>query len=463
MTGCRRRTQLIIIVQLAGAISAVVLLVGTVSYIVMVRRQDAQISVILRHAMTYDPPGQPDPCLWVFALRDGAILGADRAPAGLPVRSAMETVATNGTGSQQRTVVAGVTYAVLTQRRGAEVWQTTLDARYLLADRRHLAAALLAAELAGLAAAALTGHLMARRAIAPLDEALVKQRRFVADAGHELRSPLTRLQTRAQLLLRWHGDGLPTDVTSELRQLVEGTRELNEIVEELLQAAQLGATKAAGQPVDLAALASAVIGAERIRADERGLTLVSDSTAQTALVHGVESALRRMISALVDNAMQHTPPGGQIRLTIAPDSHGLNLTVADTGTGFDPADGQYIFERFARGSATSSGHHGLGLALVREVVENHRGTVTATGRPGEGSEFRVWLPSALRHTRHPQQPAKSLRTRLLYRFTVSPLAERSDIVTTDGIAAGMTGIIGSAYGYLVDGDAQPQGPPEHSS
>jgi signal transduction histidine kinase len=233
-------------------------------------------------------------------------------------------------------------------------------------------------------------------AIAPLNEALTKQRRFVADASHELRTPLTRLHTRAQLLLHRPEADLPPEVSEELRRIVAGSRELNEIVDDLLSSAGLSASRPAGGPVDLATVAGAVADAEQPRVRQAGVLIAVRREAESTVVTGIESALRRMVSALVDNAIGHSRPGGHIWLTVSAPDRGrvIELVVADDGTGLDPADRRRVFERFNRGSNDSAGRHGLGLALVREVVEAHGGTVGADGHPGAGSSFTVRLPAA---------------------------------------------------------------------
>src|SRR6185437_2498123 len=126
---------------------------------------------------------------------------------------------------------------------GDGVVQAVFDARFQLSDRRHLLLAFSLAAAVGLLAAMLTGVLVGRRAVAPLAEALARQRRFVADASHELRTPIAQVHTRAQLLVRRARAGVPTDV-QDLGRLVDTTRRLGEIVDELLLSARLAAAPA---------------------------------------------------------------------------------------------------------------------------------------------------------------------------------------------------------------------------
>ncbi|TYK49119.1 sensor histidine kinase [Actinomadura decatromicini] len=274
------------------------------------------------------------------------------------------------------------------------------------AARRRLRRALAAAEIAGLPAALLLGRAVADRTLAPLDEALARRRRFAADVGHELRAPLTRLHTRAQLAarrLRADADaGVTADLAADLDGLVAGTRQLGEVVEDLLTSARIGRRPAALGPVDLGALAAELAAAESPRARERGVTIEvgrpDGAVVRGALVQGSAPALRRVLSALVDNALGHTSPGGHIRLTLSGTPGTVELTVRDDGAGFDPRDTARLLAGappVRPGTRAAEGRGlGLGLALAREVVDGHGGTLTAHGRPGAGAAFTVRLPAA---------------------------------------------------------------------
>jgi two-component system OmpR family sensor kinase len=234
--------------------------------------------------------------------------------------------------------------------------------------------------------------------VAPLAEALCRQHRFVADASHELRTPIAQVHTRAQLLARRARKGAPAADMRDLGRLVGTTRRLGEIVDELLLSARLGAGPAdltAAATVDLIGLTEAAVAAEAQRAAERRITITLDTPGRTALpLPGIESALRRVIAELLANALSHTPDGGLITVTVHRTGRSLaELTVADTGDGFDPVDGQRIFDRFHRGPGAGDRRFGLGLALLREVVTNHHGTIEADSHPGRGATFTVRLPT----------------------------------------------------------------------
>jgi signal transduction histidine kinase len=311
------------------------------------------------------------------------------------VRSAVSAALAGASPNRIAVTVNGTPYDVETVRRGGTVRQAVLDTWYLHEDLEHLVRALIIVGLVGIGAATVVGVLLGRRSIAPLGDALARQRRFVADASHELRAPLTRLYTRAQLLLRpGQREGLPARLADELDALVQSAGEVNDVVEDLLISAGMRTDPSRGTQVDLAGLVVDVVEAERPRLGSR--TVVHDlDVAQNVVISGAESPLRRMITTLLENAVGHTGPDGRISLTVRRRERAIvELEVADDGTGFDPADRERIFERFAQSGAPGLHRFGLGLALAREIVTDHGGTIRAFGRPGEGATFTVRLPAA---------------------------------------------------------------------
>ncbi|SDP87564.1 sensor histidine kinase [Lentzea jiangxiensis] len=383
------RARLRVSVLVALAIALMIAFVGGIAYVVMVHAQETQVSRELRYNARYGVPGIAPRCAWVFVLEDGTLHEGDlEVPRGFPLRDDIDAVHASR-GSIERDVKAnGTEYMVLTAP-GADgtTVQAVFDLRYQLLDRAHLLLALAIALVAGLLLAALVGLTISRRTVGPWAEALARQRRFVTDASHELRTPIARAHLRAQVLAA----GLPADQRTDLDALARSIRGLADVVDDLLASAQLQERRDR-VPVDLTDVAEAAVVGETERATERRITVLLDHPGRPVLVGGIETGLRRAADELLANALRHTPEGGRISVSVRTVAGQAELVVADNGDGFHPAEAERLFERSHRGPG--EGRFGLGLALVREIVTGHGGTVEAVGRPGAGARFTLRLPLA---------------------------------------------------------------------
>jgi signal transduction histidine kinase len=382
--------------QIAALFATALLLLGGLAALLVMQtgRADARRQVIQavadRDALTNPPHGT-----WIYQRSATGLRSSPGAPAQPADPRAMAATARDGRTRDTVIHRYGREYEVRTQSSGGDTLQAVLDITDADRERHRLYWGLAATGAVGLLVAVVVGALIARRATAPLGQAIARQRRFIADASHELRTPLTQLHTRAQLLERGlHAGTDPERLRGDAQRLVQGTRQLGEIVQELLLAAQLRTGPTEAGPVDLGALAAEVVDADAERAAHAGVEMVV-SAGDDCRVPGVATALRRVLVALLDNALAHTSTGGHVRVRLSRSADGgtVQCVVEDDGEGFAPEDNELIFERFARGGHGDRRRFGLGLALVREVVESHGGTVRATGRPGAGATFTLVLPA----------------------------------------------------------------------
>ncbi|MGA5299313.1 sensor histidine kinase [Nucisporomicrobium flavum] len=392
-----RRARRVIALQTAGAITVSLLVVGVLALIVVARSQNAAATALLRDtAAAADDVEDPPRGVWIFRQgAGGAVEATPGAPGGFPDRGALDRVRAGGASETTQVDGREGGYLVLTQRRDGRAVQVVMSRHEQHDERERLAGALAAGEVVGLLIALLSATLLARRATAPLADALARQRRFVADASHELRTPLTQLHTRAQLLRMdlQAGEGAPS-VADDVDRLVAGTRHLGEVVEDLLLSTQLSRRDDARVPVDLGAVAADVVAEHADRARDQGVELTLVPAADgPSVVRGHRAALRRVLTALVDNALSHTASGGHVSVSLGREHAVVTVVVRDDGTGFDPADTERLFARFARGGHGDQRRFGLGLALAREVVTGHGGTIEAWGRPGQGAAFTISLPA----------------------------------------------------------------------
>jgi signal transduction histidine kinase len=386
-----RRARRTLAVRHTAAFALILLAVGVVALLVVDRQERAALVASVRQtAATEEDVVDPPAGSWIFRLDAAGRLSATAdAPPGFPDRAALERVRAGGRAEQATTG----DYLIFTRRHRAATVQVVAGLAAQRTETRRLLAALGAAGLLGIVAAALTGSLLARRATAPLGEALARQRRFVADASHELRTPIAALHTRAQLLERELRGG---DGAADAARLVAGTGQLGEIVDDLLLSTHLAVRERSGEEVDLGVVADGVAAGFRERARSGNVELtVRPDPEQPSIVHGREAALRRVLTALVDNALGHTRDGGHVTIELGrlPGPARVQVVVRDDGTGFAPADAERIFDRFARGHDDQR-RFGIGPALTREVITGHGGTIEAGGVPDGGAVFTIRLPAA---------------------------------------------------------------------
>jgi signal transduction histidine kinase len=219
-------------------------------------------------------------------------------------------------------------------------------------------------------------------------------RRFMADASHELRTPITALKTFNELLQGAAGD----DSAVRAEFLGESQAQLNRlewITENLLDLSRLEAglvTLDVGDH-DAEELMEAAAAAFRALADEKGITLSVNRPASPIGIHCDRRRIEMALSNLLDNALKFTPPGGVAQIGTEQAGESVRLWVQDRGPGIDPADLPHIFERFYRGRDRRGEGSGLGLAIVQSIVQAHGGQVSVQSQLGTGSRFVIDLPN----------------------------------------------------------------------
>ena len=226
--------------------------------------------------------------------------------------------------------------------------------------------------------------------LARIQDATLRQREFVGDASHELRSPLAALQTELDVALAYP-DG--TDRATPLRRLSLQTERMSSLLDGLLFLARAdeGTAQVGHGPVDLDELLLAE--AERLRAAGATVTVVGPDAVR---IQGSRSDLTRLLRNLGDNAAAHARTGVTLNLSVL-DQHAV-LSVADDGPGVPTGDRERIFQRFARldtarARTNTGGGAGLGLAICRQIVQRHHGTITVADS-SHGARFVVLLPLA---------------------------------------------------------------------
>lgn len=270
---------------------------------------------------------------------------------------------------------------------------------------QSLALTLAGVELATLGAFFVISLFFSRWALRPVAHAWNQQRRFVADASHDLKTPLTVILANTSILLEH-----PERSVASQSQWVESTRSvaehMQELVEDLLLLAQLDeqaassaqpatSANAAPERIDLSDLVEGELLEFESVAYERGISLTQD-LALELVVQGNTARLRRMCATLIDNACKYTDGNGSVSVSLRAYGKQAELTVHNTGAVISPDDLPHVFDRFYRAdkARSSENGHGLGLAIARAIAEEHGGTLTAASSEQAGTTFTATLPLA---------------------------------------------------------------------
>jgi signal transduction histidine kinase len=252
---------------------------------------------------------------------------------------------------------------------------------------------LVLASLIGIVLGALASLLMASRSLRPIGRAFQRQREFVADASHELRTPLTLIRTNVEAWLR-HSNG-----TSRVyaRSIVEEVEQLNRIVGDLttLALADARQLRLDSRPMELNDVVKGLIVQATPLAEERGVQLRPNLNGGVR-VDADLGRVRQLLLILIDNALTHTPSGGEVSVGVTRLNGRAHVTVTDTGEGIPTGDLPHIFERFYRADKArtrESGGTGLGLAIAKWIVDAHKGEIGVKSAEGKGTEVDVSLPA----------------------------------------------------------------------
>jgi signal transduction histidine kinase len=224
-----------------------------------------------------------------------------------------------------------------------------------------------------------------------LEASFAAQRHFIANASHELRTPLTRERTLLQVALAgpstsdmWHATG---------QKLLASNREQESILEALLALASSEGEVERHDPIDLAVVAQAVLGANHLDADRLGVNV--EATIGSASLEGDPDLIERLVANLLDNAIGHNVEGGRVHLSIGTtDGHAV-FSLSNTGPVIPPTEIDRLFQPFQRLDPRRAGHntgHGLGLSIVKAIAAAHGANVVAQAPPSGGLMIEITFP-----------------------------------------------------------------------
>jgi signal transduction histidine kinase len=344
--------------------------------------------------------------LLVDEAGDPLIRPGPATPEGLPVLASIEAAAVSGEDIRTSEVEGAggpIPVRVLTERLETRTGEPAFMqiAQDRVTEQQTLDAMIRVLLLGGalvVFAALGFGAIYAERALVPIRESLAsqrgalrRQREFAADASHELRTPLTVVRSSVEHLRR-HPDVPLRDQAEAFDDIDAEVTHLTGLVDDLLLLARSdsGVLSLTPMPTDLGEVVADAASSLAKTAEERGVVLRVDPA--PTVVRADAARVRQVVTILVDNAIRHTPRGGEVRVAVRADGSAAALDVEDDGPGIREADMPHVFDRFWRAPGAPSGGTGLGLAIARTIVEQHGGRIMVSNGPAGGARFRALLP-----------------------------------------------------------------------
>ncbi len=239
------------------------------------------------------------------------------------------------------------------------------------------------------------GYLLAGRTLRPIKEMIDEQNRFISDASHELRTPITSLKTAFEVFLRSKSPSIG-DAKGLITESVEEVNRLHTLSDSLLVLSRYDQpnSKGAFETIKLNTILKKAVHETKHIARKKQITVVhSDSS---AIVWGNAASLTELFVILIDNAIKYSPPKSSIEIAVTNTSKSTAITVRDHGRGIARKDLPHIFDRFYRSDSAriheDDKGYGLGLSIAEKITQRHGGSITVRSEPGAGSAFTVHLP-----------------------------------------------------------------------
>jgi signal transduction histidine kinase len=289
----------------------------------------------------------------------------------------------------------------------AERFTGTTGTRYVagvIADRMELEdeyasliEAFAAAALAALALVAVGGSLLVRKSAAPVERSMEQMRRFMADAAHELRTPITLLRTRAEVAGGQERE--PARDAATFQAIEREAARLGDIAGGLLTLARADAGEwpVVRETLYLDDAIAGAVDATRAVAEQRRV-FVEVGSFEEAKITGDPALVRQLLLIVLDNALKFTPAGGRVRLDVSAENGRAAVLVSDTGVGIPPEDLPHVFERFYRGDRARHqagvGGAGLGLSIAQWIASVHGARIDIASEPGRGTRVAISFPLA---------------------------------------------------------------------
>jgi signal transduction histidine kinase len=400
-----------------GSFTAILLVVGFGIYWVTAREVEAQLGRTLRGATDE-------------MVRASGVAESEGVPSGEAARRAVEVIAVPGSdlylfddrgvllsrGSPRPPVRRAAADALRTGavdgsfEAAGGVWRmharrfslrdgsgyaavAVADLKQVEAQSLRLIETFVAGAFVALLLVAVVGHRLVEITIRPAQAAYEEMRRFLADAAHELRTPVAVLRARAEVSLQ--RERAPDEYRTALDEVGREAEVMGRIVDDLLILARVetGVRAVMKEPVYLDDLVSGAAASAGVLAESRGVRLEVGEFDEAAIT-GDPALLRQLLLILLQNAVKYTPRGGAVRVDVHSRGGAPTVVVEDTGMGIAPGELPHVFERFYRGEEARGVTEGagLGLSIARRIVAGHGGRIEVRSEPGRGTRVTVTFP-----------------------------------------------------------------------
>jgi signal transduction histidine kinase len=238
-------------------------------------------------------------------------------------------------------------------------------------------------------------YYLARRSLRPIEEAHEAQRRFTADASHELRTPIAVMQTEIEVALM-DKNLTAEEAKKQLRSNLEELGHLTSLSDGLLRLARLEDNSLDKSTADLMAITENAISRVKPRANKKSVKIVFKPGKKILIMADMPN-LEEAIVTLLDNAVKYNPKNSEVRVSATKNQKYAHLSISDEGPGIDKEDLPHIFERFYRSDKARCKNkeqgYGLGLAIAKKIVDLHAGKISVVSKNGKGSIFTICLPA----------------------------------------------------------------------
>lgn len=240
------------------------------------------------------------------------------------------------------------------------------------------------------------GYLLAGKTLHPIQEMVDEQRRFISDASHELKTPLTSLKTAFEVYLRDKKRSRP-DADTLVKESIEEVNSLQSLSESLLTLSQYEQMNGTLQtsPIALENVVTAALKKVQPLAKQKAVKITHPKT--KTVVRGEYYSLLELLVILLDNAVKYSTAKSEVHISISPQAKKVSIAITDQGMGIEKKDLPHLFDRFYRAdqarTRNNTSGHGLGLAIARQIVDRHQGNISVKSTVGKGSTFTVILPA----------------------------------------------------------------------